>query len=338
MAMDCRSRMRCQETRCGWKHHKMLHVRKKNNNSSTSSNDHPVTSGETGTRIVSGAGESGTSVVSGARETGQCSATGSGKKNVCLRIIPVIVKGTGQLNGIVTNALLDPCSDVTLCDMSLMEKPQVSGRPKELSLATVNGESDIRKGFELALTVRGLQRDEEIALHKVWTVDTLCLPQGSPPTKEDTAKWPHLNGIDFPKIQSDKVMVLIGSDVPEAHWVCDQRRGRRGQPYAVCTPLGWTLMGPLNLCERNSFSVNFVRYDDETLHREMESMFRNDFNESMITSKVAMSVEDQRALSRMESSAKLVNNHYQLGLPWKSVSSELASQTIMIILWEDCII
>ena len=40
--------------------------------------------------------------------------------------------------------------------------------------------------------------------------------------------------------------VLIVSDVPEAHWVCDQRRGRRGQPYAVCTPLGWTLMGPLN--------------------------------------------------------------------------------------------
>ena len=76
-------------------------------------------------------------------------------------------------------------------------------------------------------------------------------------------------------------------------------------------------MGPLNSCDRDCFSVNFVRYDDETLHRRMESMFRSDFNEPMITSKVAMSVEDQRALTQMESSVKLVNGHYQLGLPWK---------------------
>ena len=76
-------------------------------------------------------------------------------------------------------------------------------------------------------------------------------------------------------------------------------------------------MGPLNSCDRDCFSVNFVRYDDETLHRQMESMFRSDSNEPMITSKVAMSVEDQRALTQIESSVKLVNGHYQLGLSWK---------------------
>jgi len=49
----------------------------------------------------------------------------------------------------------------------------------------------------------------------------------------------------------------------------------------------------------------------------MENMFRSYFNELIITSKVAMSVEDQRALRQMESSVNLVNGHYQLGLPWK---------------------
>ena len=95
---------------------------------------HPVNSGKTGIRNVSGAGESGTSVFSGAGETGQCSATGSWKKNVCLTIIPVIVKRTGQHNEIVMNALLDHGSHVKLCDMSLMEKLQVSGHPKEFLL------------------------------------------------------------------------------------------------------------------------------------------------------------------------------------------------------------
>ena len=37
----------------------------------------------------------------------RCGATDSGKKNVCLRIVPVIVKGKGQHNTIVANVLLD---------------------------------------------------------------------------------------------------------------------------------------------------------------------------------------------------------------------------------------
>ena len=188
--------------------------------------------------------------------------------SVMLRgIVPVVVKGKGQDNEIVTNALLDPGSDVTLCNVSLLKKLELEGRPKELSLATVNGTSGVRKGFELSLTVRGLRMNEDVELNRVWTVDTLYLPQSVVPTKEDTAKWPHLNGIEFPKIPSNEVSVLIGSDVPEAHWVNDQRRGRRGQPYAVCSPLGWTLMGPMSSCDSDCFSVNFVRHDDAMLHQ-----------------------------------------------------------------------
>ena len=42
-----------------------------------------------------------------------------------------------------------------------------------------------------------------------------------------------------------------------------------------------------------------------------------------MSTKVAMSVEDRRALTQMESSVKLVNGHYQLGLPWKFKSVSL---------------
>ncbi|XP_078382246.1 uncharacterized protein LOC144664919 [Oculina patagonica] len=265
MAMNCGSKMKCQVSGCGWKHHTMLHVRKKNENNvnDTSRDNPPVTSqqtrsttvsetGATGSSAVNGAGATGTSApsaggetgtsavtsaVSGSGETGQCSATDSGKKNVCLRIVPVVVKGKGQHNTIMTNALLDPRSDVTLCDVSLMEKLQVVGLPKEFSLVTVNGASETRMGYELSLSVRGLRMDEEIELNRVWTVDTLRLPQGSPPTKEDAAQWPHLNGIDFPMIQNDKVSLLIGCDVPEAHWVCDQKGVVGVVNLMQCVPL-----------------------------------------------------------------------------------------------------
>ena len=191
------------------------------------------------------------------------------------------------------------------CDVGLLEKLGVVGHPKEFTLTTVNGASDSQNGFEVSLVARGINLHEEITLSRVWAVDPLRLPRGGAPTKEDTDKWSHLKGKNFPRIQSDEVSLLIGCDVPEPHWVCDQRRSRRGQPYAVCTPLGWTLMGPLNSCANNCFSVNFVRYDDAVLHQQMERMFRNDFNEPMVASKTAMSVEDRRALAQMKGSVKI---------------------------------
>ena len=82
-------------------------------------------------------------------------------------------------------------------------------------------------------------------------------------------------------------------------------------------------MGPFNSCANNCFSVNFVRHDDAMLHQQMERMFRNDFNEPMVASKTAMYVEDRRALAQMEASVKIVNGHYQLGLPWRKKSVRL---------------
>ena len=41
---------------CGWKHHTMLHIKKKNNNISTPPNHPAVTSEDTGASTISGAG------------------------------------------------------------------------------------------------------------------------------------------------------------------------------------------------------------------------------------------------------------------------------------------
>ena len=39
-------------------------------------------------------------------------------------------------------------------------------------------------------------------------------------------------------------------------------------------------------------------------------------------SKVSVSVEDKRAIAVMESSAKLVDGHYQIALPWRELSND----------------
>ncbi|XP_028404802.1 uncharacterized protein LOC114527367 [Dendronephthya gigantea] len=111
--------------------------------------------------------------------------------------------------------------------------------------------------------------------------------------------------------------MIIGCDVPEAHWVLDQRRGRRKEPYAVKTLLGWTLMGPARTEEPEKFHVHFINREDNNLQDQLERMFQMEFSETDAISTTEMSMEDRKALSIMESSAKLVNGHYQIALPWR---------------------
>ena len=60
----------------------------------------------------------------------------------------------------------------------------------------------------------------------------------------------------------------------------DQPRGDRKEPYAIQTPLGWTLMGPTGSESSQEFQVNFVESQDNSLQRQFERMMQMDFSES----------------------------------------------------------
>ena len=47
-------------------------------------------------------------------------------------------------------------------------------------------------------------------------------------------------------MDAEEIDLLIGMDVPEAHWVFEQRRCHRKEPHADHTPLGWVLRGPVD--------------------------------------------------------------------------------------------
>ena len=134
------------------------------------------------------------------------------------------------------------------------------------------------------------------------------------------SQWPHLKGVKFPRLEGEEkaVSILIGNDVPEAHWVYDERRGRRKQSYAVRTPLGWTLIGRLNRSSAaKEAQVNYIRGSHEMLSTQLKRMYDAEFSECLASSKLAMSGEDRQALAILENSARLVDGHYQLALPWR---------------------
>ena len=71
----------------------------------------------------------------------------------------------------------------------------------------------------------------------MWTVDRLNVLSRSIPSAKDVQGWSHLSGIELPEIQNKDVRVLIGCNVPEAFWVMEERRGKRGEPieYDHCS-------------------------------------------------------------------------------------------------------
>ncbi|MBM6549357.1 hypothetical protein H7673_10905, partial [Streptococcus dysgalactiae subsp. equisimilis] len=66
-----------------------------------------------------------------------------------------------------------------------------------------------------------------------------------PPNERFLSKWSHLDGIAFTPFPDSKVSILIGLDAPDAHWILEQRRGKKKDPYVDRTPLGGVLRGLL---------------------------------------------------------------------------------------------
>ena len=80
-------------------------------------------------------------------------------------------------------------------------------------------------------------------------------------------------------------------------------------------------MGRLE-CKNSRYYVNFTRMariekDKDVLMQQLGRFSKSDNAGLIPDCKVSMSAEDKRALAIMESSAKLVDGHYKLALPWK---------------------
>ena len=165
--------------------------------------------------------------------------------------------------------------------------------------------------------MRALNGDGNVHLDKVWTVDRLPALNRNLPSEEDLKRWPHLRSIELPKLENKTVEMLIRNDIPEAHWVFEQRCGSRKQPYAVRTPLGWTLIGPLGQASSSEAQVNFISGGQELLSTQFKRLYDAEFSESLSCMKQAFSVEDHHALTILEGSARKVDGHYQLSLPWR---------------------
>ncbi|CAB4009642.1 Hypothetical predicted protein, partial [Paramuricea clavata] len=162
----------CMISGCGRKHHSLLHPPSKSENESSKGPNDPGRSEES-----PHGNEAGSS--------GNCSATANRRQKVSLRIVPVKVKNEDGTREIETYAFIDNGSDTTLCSKDLVHELNLSSKPCEFTLTTVNGLDKSRNGQEVKLNIQSLNGEGSIQVDRVWTVESLPISEQCIPTVEE---------------------------------------------------------------------------------------------------------------------------------------------------------
>nr|CAK6928354.1 unnamed protein product [Fasciola hepatica]CAK6928356.1 unnamed protein product [Fasciola hepatica] len=252
-------------------------------------------------------------------ETYQCAANRTTGYDVALGIIPV--KISGPKGTALTYALIDNGSDVSLVEKGLVEQVGLSQVTSCVTIRTVSGLSKMESGV-VNLCVVSSDDSANVSVERALCVNRLFSKSPRMDLRSVKGRWPHLSDVPVERTGEVKVGVLIGSDVPEAHWVLEQRIGNRSEPYAVKTRLGWMILGPLGPSNDRESTVNNLIKEQNTISEQLRRLYDADFSDKEST-KQAPSLEGQKALSIAERSLKLVDGHYQLALSWKTIAETM---------------
>ncbi|VDP79484.1 unnamed protein product [Schistosoma curassoni] len=91
--------------------------------------------------------------------------------------------------------------------------------------------------------------------------------------------------------------------------------GKPNEPFAMKTPLGWTLFGSYREPCKSNRALNHLSAKEE-LEDKFEQLYSTEFKD-LVTRTTSMSVEDRIALSAISNSVQKLNEHYQIALPRK---------------------
>ena len=323
VARNCRSNGRCK--RCNRRHHTLLHV----------PDEEYVAPRQRGA-CVNGAGAHSAKVEESSRtEDKQKGICASGKANcsesgkVWLKVVPVTVWGPSCRKRVTTYAFLDEGSDTTLCSQRLVDQLRLQGTKVSFSLASINGVEE-QNGVKVDLNMCGIRGTDILSLRDVVAVSTLPDLTDNIPDKEDVGRFPNLlRNAEFTYLPQKTVDLLIGADHQLVHRPLEYRFGQTGNPDAIRTQIGWTLIGQeINFRSHNLLHVNYVQRESIRLSEQLQQIYDTDFV-TRNSGEPPSSTEDRRALKIMEESAVKVDGHYQIALPWKSDDRKLPNNRQM---------
>ena len=213
-------------------------------------------------------------------------------------------------------ALVDSGSNTTFIKRSVADKLGIQGPEHIYSVNTLFGTTH-HDEMCVDFVLSSDDKTKSVHVQGAFTVPSLNVRARYDGTAHTNFK--HLNDLIFPAVDTD-VEIIIGTDCTEMFWTMSERRGGLREPIARETQLGWILLGPTE--QRRDVCANATSV--EPIEAVYDKMLMADFEDVKIKEPV-MSVDDKRALRRMQETVCLKGGKFCVGIPWK-VNPEEALQ------------
>ncbi|XP_061728378.1 uncharacterized protein LOC133533417 isoform X1 [Cydia pomonella] len=238
-----------------------------------------------------------------------------------LKVLPVTLSGPN--GSYETFAFLDDGSTATMIDCKVAARLGLIG-PEEF--ITVNGIMGLQKTTKVRYVdfyIRGKYESDIHLVNHAKAVQSLGLNEQTL-SRETIESYAHLKDLAEYLTYADATpTVLIGAE----HWhlsicreVCE---GRRNEPAACRTLLGWTLYGPTSSKTKPVEFVNHCQLDrtEPSENERLESLIKEQYKlDSLGISKreTLFSKLDSRAVEILDATTtRLPTGRYEVGLPWR---------------------
>ena len=157
---------------------------------------------------------------------------------------------------------MDQGSTHTFCDKTLIQSLGITGRSEKICLQTLAGSVKGYDGISSELEVSGLDGEVYYTIPNVFSINEIPVRPNLVPTQRKILE------LKLDTLSNVEVGLLIGVDVPELFCTREFRKGPRGTPSAIYTPLGWSLLGPsLSPSYSTNCKVHFLRKTDDAAYQ-----------------------------------------------------------------------
>lgn len=235
--------------------------------------------------------------------------------NVWLKICPVQLKGSRGT--IKTYALLDEGSSTTLIDEDLAELIGADGPPSAFAIRSVNAHEPVPNSKRVVLEILAAEHTYTV---KARTMKDLTLSRQKIDAR--CLKSPHLIDIEHEICTEEmKPKLLLGADYLELIISRKIRTGKRGEPVASLTKLGWVIHGTaprlMNKDDEIVCHTSYSRAEDKD--EELSNLVKKHFELDAIgiSKKVKPTPSEQRAIDCFNESVTITEGRYQVSLPWR---------------------
>ncbi|XP_062533405.1 uncharacterized protein LOC134202420 [Armigeres subalbatus] len=259
------------------------------------------------------------------------------EQSLLFRILPVTLHGP---NGMVEAfAFLDDGSSLTLIEDSLAVELGINGVQNPLCLLWTANVTRIEKDSQqLSLVISTSERNKQYVLEEVQTVKELSLPIQTLLYKQMSERYTHLKGLPVRSYSEAVPKLLIGINNLNLMVPLKTREGRRHEPVAVKTRLGWCIYGG-RISSSQKPTVNCHACgcpSDQTLHDLVKDFFATDGIGAQPVVPL-LSEEERRAQQILEDTTVRIGNHFETGLLWKFDHIELPDSFNMALRRLECL-